>query len=95
MLVRDLTGRPYELVNNRGGRASVVDFSHPRAPAFWRRQLERSADLGFDAFMQDFGEYVTEGMRFADGTPPEIEHNRYPVRYHRTTREILDTLARE
>jgi hypothetical protein len=45
--------------------------------------------------MQDFGEYVTDGMRFHDGTPPETEHNRYPVRYHRTTRDAVDAMARE
>ena len=36
-------------------------------------------ELGFEGWMHDFGEFVTEGMRFADGTPPEAMHNRYPV----------------
>jgi len=95
VFVRDASGRPYEFVNNRGGRVSVIDFSHPRALAFWRRQLDRSKALGFEAFMHDFGEFVTEGMRFASGNPPEVEHNAYPVRFHAAARAALDAQARE
>jgi len=95
VFVRRADGRPYEFVNNRGGRASVIDFSHPDAAAFWRRQLDRSRALGFEAFMHDFGEFVTEGMVFHNANPPEVEHNAYPVRFHAAARAAVDAQARE
>ena len=95
VLVEDPNGEPYFFVNNRGGRSAVVDFSAPRALDFWKRQIDRSSDLGFEAFMHDFGEFVTEGMRFANGNPPEVEHNAYPVRFHAAARAALDEDARQ
>ena len=89
VLVRDARGAPYELVNNRGGRASVIDFSHPASGAYWARQLQRSRALGFEAFMHDFGEFVTEGMRFHSGRPAAQEHNAYPVRMHAAARAAI------
>ncbi len=43
--------------------------------------------------MHDFGELITEGMRFANGNPVEVEHNAYPVRYHRAARAALEQCA--
>jgi alpha-glucosidase (family GH31 glycosyl hydrolase) len=82
LYITDPTGRPYPIVTNRGGRSYVIDFSQPGATAFWTEQIARSCRLGFEAFMHDFGEFVTEGMRFHNGNPPHAEHNAYPVRYH-------------
>ena len=95
ILVEDETGAPYLLVNNRGGRVGVIDFTHPEALGYWKRQIDRSSDLGFEAFMHDFGEFVTEGMVFHDGTPPASEHNAYPVQMHAAARAALDEDARE
>lgn len=93
LFVTDPTGRPYPIVTNRGGYSHVIDFSHPDAAAYWTGQLARSCGLGFEAFMHDFGEFVTEGMRFANGDPPEIEHNAYPVRYHHAARAAIEDYA--
>ncbi|MCA1712133.1 MAG: hypothetical protein LC789_11060 [Actinobacteria bacterium] len=82
LLIKDPTGRPYAFVNNRGSQTYALDFTAPGAQAYWDRQLARSMSLGFEGWMHDFGEFVTEGMRFADGTPPEVMHNRYPVLLH-------------
>lgn len=93
IFVKDPAGRPYPIVTNRGGRSYVIDYSHPAAQPYWTEQIARSARLGFEAFMHDFGEFVTEGMRFHNGSPPDLEHNAYPVRYHRTARVAVEDFA--
>jgi alpha-D-xyloside xylohydrolase len=45
--------------------------------------------------MQDFGEQVQSDMVFADGSTGAAMHNRYPVLFHRTTREIVERWSRE
>lgn len=93
LFVKDPAGEPYPIVTNRGGLSHVIDFSHPDAAAFWTRQITRSCELGFEAFMHDFGEFVTEGMRFHNGKAPDVEHNAYPVRYHRAARVAVESYA--
>ncbi len=95
LFIRDATGQPYPIVTNRFGLSNVIDFTHPEAAGYFKRQVDRSADLGFEAFMEDFGELVTEGMVFADGKPPELAHNAYPTAYHRAGRAAIDAQARE
>lgn len=86
-------GAPYPFVNNRGALTFAVDWTKPGAEDFWDEQLQRSMRLGFEGWMHDFGEFVTEGMRFADGTPPETMHNRYPVLLHRAAGRAADAYA--
>ncbi len=95
LFIRDPAGQPYPIVTNRNNPSNVLDFTRPGVREFWKRQLDRSADLGFEGFMEDFGEFVTEGMSFADGVPPELAHNAYPVNYHRAGRTAIDAQARE
>ncbi len=95
LFIRDAAGRPYPIVTNRFGVSNVIDFTHPAAAAYFKRQVDRSADLGFEAFMEDFGELVTEGMTFADAKPVELAHNAYPTAYHRAGRAAIDAQARE
>ena len=93
LFIRTPGGNPYPIVTNRGNLSYVIDYTHPKAAAFWQRQIDRSSRLGFEAFMHDFGEFVTEGMRFHSGQPPEVVHNAYPVHYHRAARRALDAYA--
>jgi alpha-glucosidase (family GH31 glycosyl hydrolase) len=95
LFIRDPAGAPYPIVTNRFGVSNVIDFTHPGAAGWWKEQIDRSADLGFEGFMEDFGELVTEGMTFADGTPTELAHNAYPTAYHRAGRAAIDQQARE
>jgi sulfoquinovosidase len=95
LFIRDETGAPYPIVTNRNNVSYVIDFTHPGARAFWKRQLDRSADLGFEAFMEDFGELVTEGMRLHDGRRALDGHNAYPDAYHAAGRAAIDAQARE
>lgn len=95
LLVRDPTGAPYRIVTNRGNVSHLVDFTAPGAATWWKEQLDRSADLGFEGFMEDFGEQVVEGMVVRDGAPPQLAHNAYPGAYHAAGRAAIDAQARE
>jgi alpha-glucosidase len=93
LFIEDPAGQPYAFVNNRGARTYAIDFTKPGAQQWWDEQLARSMSLGFEGWMHDFGEFVTEGMRFADGTPPEVMHNRYPVLLHDAARHAAERFA--
>jgi hypothetical protein len=93
ILVKNPKGDPHPIVTNRANRSFVIDFTHPNADGFWAEQIWRSCDLGFEAFMHDFGEFVHDTMRFHDGTPPEAMHNEYPVLYHEAARNAVDAYA--
>lgn len=88
-------GEDYPFVNNRGALTYAIDWTKPGTQAFWNRQLARSMRWGFEGWMHDFGEFVTEGMRFADGTAPETMHNRYPVLLHRAAARAARAFARD
>ncbi len=87
------TGAPYEFGGNGGSPSTLLDFTKPATVAWWRRRLDLLIGLGADGFMQDFGEQVQDGMRFADGSTGTEMHNRYPVIFHRVSRRILDRWA--
>lgn len=93
LFIEDAGGQPYAFVNNRAALTYAIDWTKPGAQAFWDGQLARSMSLGFEGWMHDFGEFVTQGMRFADGTPPELMHNLYPVLLHDASRVAADTFA--
>lgn len=93
LFIETPAGEPYPFVNNRGALTYAIDWTKPGAQQWWDEQLARSMDLGFEGWMHDFGEFVTEGMRFADGTPPEVMHNRYPVLLHEASRTAADRYA--
>jgi alpha-glucosidase (family GH31 glycosyl hydrolase) len=90
IVITDSAGQPFPIVSTRGYQEYAVDFSNPRALDFWKQQIARSCDLGFEGTHADFGEFVIDGMRFADGTPAALMHNRYPILYARATRAALD-----
>jgi sulfoquinovosidase len=88
------TGQPW--ISVAVGPAALLDFTNPATVEWWaRRKVRRMLDLGFDGFMQDFGEQVQTDMRFHDGSTGATMHNRYPVVFHRVTREIVDRWERE
>ena len=92
-LVKTPTGDPYPIVTTRGNRNYLVDFTNPAAQEWWAGLIDWPLQLGFEAFMNDFGELVTEGMVFHSGEPPEVVHNEYPVLYHEATRAGVDRFA--
>jgi sulfoquinovosidase len=94
LTVRDGTGRTFLTTGTGGQRIALLDVTNPRAVQFWQREVRRVFDLGFDGFMQDFGEEVLDGMRFADGATGRSMHNRYLVLFMRATRVELDRYER-
>jgi alpha-D-xyloside xylohydrolase len=86
-------GRPYQYWSSTP--AYVIDFTNPAAVAWWERRVREMLDLGFDGFMQDFGEQVQADMHFHNGETGRTMHNRYGVIYHRVTRDIVDRYMAE
>jgi sulfoquinovosidase len=77
------------------GIAGLLDVTNPEAVAWYQDRIVDGLDLGFEGFMQDFGEQTFEDMHFADGSTGREMHNRYPVLYHRLTAEVLDAYVEQ
>ncbi|KAA1419182.1 hypothetical protein F0U44_12075 [Nocardioides humilatus] len=67
-----------------------LDFTNPATVAWWRDRVRAVLDAGADGFMQDFGEQTMWNMHFADGSTGQSMHNRYPILFHKTTRQIVN-----
>jgi alpha-glucosidase (family GH31 glycosyl hydrolase) len=88
------SGGPYVFIGNFYNLTALIDFTKPEAVAWWERRIRQGLDLGADGFMQDFGEQVQNDMRFANGETGASMHNRFPVLFHRTTREVVERYER-
>ena len=76
--------------------AVTLDLTLPAAIDWWERELELMVlEMGADGFMQDFGEAIFDGMRFADGSNGVDMHNRFGTHMHRLTREWLERNGRD
>jgi len=71
------------------GGSAVIDFTKPTAIAWWKGRLREALDMGFDGWMEDFGEQVLSDMQFSDGATGDQMHNRFPVVYHGVSRQIV------
>jgi sulfoquinovosidase len=87
--VTDAAGAPYYVTGTAGRRFALIDFTNPQAVAFWQEQVRDTLDLGFDGFMQDYGEQVMLDMHFADGTTGVTRHNTYLTLMAKATRQEL------
>ena len=94
LTVRQANGQTYVMRSTLGAKIALLDFTNPAAVSFWQHELEKMFDLGFDGFMQDFGEQVLTSMHFADGETGITMHNRYLILYARATREAIDAYER-
>ncbi len=89
-VAKTLLGTPYIFGGNFFGPSVLIDYTHPPAVRWWKDRIRATLDEGADGFMQDFGEQTMGDMLFADGRTGLALHNRYPVLYHRATREAID-----
>ncbi|MBV9213161.1 MAG: hypothetical protein JOZ25_05895, partial [Actinobacteria bacterium] len=92
-VAKNAADQPY-LYDEAANPAAVIDYTNPAAVRWWEQRVDHMLDLGFDGFMEDFGEQVLGDMRFYDGETGLTMHNRFPVVYHRVTQEILDRYQR-
>jgi alpha-glucosidase (family GH31 glycosyl hydrolase) len=73
-----------------GQHIAELDFTNPAAVSFWKREIAKMLDLGFDGFLADFGEEVLYDWHFHDGETGRTMHNGNMIAYMRATREAVD-----
>ncbi|HKP91579.1 MAG TPA: TIM-barrel domain-containing protein [Thermoleophilaceae bacterium] len=96
VVTKDALGRPYtyKYTGSTVFLVGQMDFTAPRAQAFWSGLLSEAVRDGYDGWMEDFGEYTPADARSADGTPGARMHNRYVVLYHRDAHDYSRTAPR-
>ncbi len=67
---------------------AYLDFTVPEARRWFQGLLDGALDLGFDGWMQDMGEHLTDDVRLADGSTGAAARNRYAWLYHEAAHEI-------
>jgi len=92
--VKNAAGEPYYVVGTAERRFALIDFTNPEAVAFWKARVRETLDLGFDGFMQDYGEQILFDMHFADGTTGVTRHNNYLTLMAKATRQELNRYHR-
>jgi len=95
-LTRDALGNPalYRYTGSTQFLVGQFDFSAPTGNALFAGLLGEAVDLGFDGWMEDFGEYTPTDSVAADGTPGPAMHNRYPRLYHAAARAYAQRAPR-
>jgi alpha-D-xyloside xylohydrolase len=69
---------------------AIVDFTNPKAKAWYQGHLRRLMAMGVDCFKTDFGERIpSEGVAYHDGSNPVEMHNLYPLHYNQAVFEVL------
>lgn len=90
LLIRKPDGTPY-LHIAPNGLSSEADLTRPAAREYVKAELRGMAEsIGMDGWMSDFGEWLPIDAVYADGSDPVVNHDRYPIEWHRLSREVLD-----
>ncbi len=69
---------------------AIVDFTNPKACAWFSSKLEALLDMGVDCFKTDFGERIPVEALYHDGSDPVKMHNYYAYLYNKTVFELLE-----
>ena len=94
LTVRQADGQTYTTTGTLGQHIALLDVTNPAAVRYWKREVAKMLNLGFDGFLADFGEDVLYDMHFADGETGRTMHNRYPILYMRAARQAVDAYER-
>ncbi len=82
-------GATYETISP-GGASGHPDFTAPGTRDYVKKSFRFMTDeLGFDGWMEDFGEWVPLDAENAGGVNPEAYHNLFPVEWHRCSAESM------
>lgn len=69
---------------------AIVDFTNPEATKWYQGYLKKLVAMGVDCFKTDFGERIpTEGVKYYDGSDPELMHNYYTYPYNKAVYDVL------
>lgn len=69
---------------------AIVDFTNPEATKWYQGYLKKLVVMGVDCFKTDFGERIpTEGVKYYDGSDPELMHNYYTYLYNKAVYDVL------
>lgn len=76
-------------VRGSGGHIYLLDLTNPAARRWWQGDLRQIlVHLGFDGWLQDLGDRLPQGARFADGRDATEMANLYPLLYARAADEV-------
>lgn len=67
----------------------LVDFTNPKARAWYAGKLRELLDMGVDCFKTDFGERIPTDVVYHDGSDPVKMHNYYTHLYNQTVFNLL------
>ncbi len=70
--------------------SNPIDFTHPEALAYWKKQVKKYTDLGIEGFKLDYGEDIQVGLggvgrpisKFHNGEDERTMHHKYMLYYH-------------
>lgn len=82
-------GTPWQWNKWQAGMA-IVDFTNPEATKWYQGYLKKLVAMGVDCFKTDFGERIpAEGVKYYDGSDPELMHNYYTYLYNKAVYDVL------
>ena len=87
--IRRTNGRVWQTDQWQPGMA-IVDFTNPKAVAWYQGHLRRLLEMGVDCFKTDFGERIPDtGVMYHDGSDPVEMHNLYPLQYNESVFDLI------
>ena len=89
-LVRTKEGDVWQTDWWQAGMA-LVDFTNPKATAWYQGKLKALLDMGVDCFKTDFGERIpVQDIAYYDGSDPVKMHNFYTYLYNKAVFDLLE-----
>lgn len=83
-------GSPYQFLISTF-KGSLLDVTNADAVSYFQNFAFDALDLGMKGWMADFGEWLPLDAAIEEGSSWS-EHNRYPTRWHRANRAVLDAV---